>query len=329
MVLALLSPCTLRSGTASEAERYVSAMQGQLPVGDDIGLRLLEEADAQALQVLIEANRDRLARWLPWAEAQGFEETLEFVRKTRSQAQENNGFQAAIVLDGEIVGVAGYPDVDWANRSTRIGYWLDEVHQGRGIATAAVRVLVDHALSVWRLNRVEIHAAAENRRSRAIPERLGFREEGTLRQAQSVGGRYLDHVVYSMLATDDRPAPGPILGLDHVQVAAPAGSEGEARTFYRDLLGLAEIEKPDALRGRGGVWFSCGAQQLHVGIADDFSPATKAHPALRVRQADLDPLAERLAAAGSTVEWDDAIPGLRRFYTADPWGNRIELLAGD
>ncbi len=117
-----------------------------------------------------------------------------------------------------------------------------------------------------------------------------------------------------------------IIGLDHVQVAAPIGSEGEARRFYGGLLGLSELEKPEALRDRGGAWFACGPHQLHVGVTQDFSPATKAHPALRVRLADLDPIAERLTAAGSPVDWDDAIPGARRFYTADPWGNRIELI---
>ncbi len=94
----------------------------------------------------------------------------------------------------------GYVSVDWGNRSTRVGYWLDEGQQGRGTMTAAVRLLVDHALTVWRLNRVEIIVATENRRSRAIPERLGFCEEGTLRQFQLVGGRYLDCASYSMLA---------------------------------------------------------------------------------------------------------------------------------
>jgi catechol 2,3-dioxygenase-like lactoylglutathione lyase family enzyme len=121
----------------------------------------------------------------------------------------------------------------------------------------------------------------------------------------------------------------PIVGLDHVQVAAPVGGEEEARRFYGDVLGLAEVAKPPALRGRGGVWFACGAQQLHVGVTDDFTPARKAHPALRVDRADLDLIAGRLAGAGSSVEWDEAIPGARRFYTADPWGNRIELLAAD
>jgi catechol 2,3-dioxygenase-like lactoylglutathione lyase family enzyme len=117
-----------------------------------------------------------------------------------------------------------------------------------------------------------------------------------------------------------------IIGLDHVQVAAPVGGESEARRFYGELLGLSELEKPEALRDRGGAWFACGAHQLHVGVARDFSPATKAHPALRVDPADLNPIAERLTAAGSAVQWDDAIPNTRRFYTADPWGNRIELI---
>jgi catechol 2,3-dioxygenase-like lactoylglutathione lyase family enzyme len=108
--------------------------------------------------------------------------------------------------------------------------------------------------------------------------------------------------------------------LDHVQVAAPPGCEDDARAFYRDLLGLTEVEKPEPLRGRGGVWF----EQLHVGVEDDFAPARKAHPALRVE--DIDALAERLAAAGRQVDWDDALPGVRRFYTADPWGNRVEIL---
>jgi catechol 2,3-dioxygenase-like lactoylglutathione lyase family enzyme len=127
----------------------------------------------------------------------------------------------------------------------------------------------------------------------------------------------------------DQPEPIRLAGLDHVQVAAPAGSEDAARRFYGELLGMPELPKPAALRARGGVWFACGAHQLHVGIAEPFAPAAKAHPALAVAAGDLDRLAERLAEAGSPVQWDDAIPGTRRFYTADPWGNRIELVATD
>jgi catechol 2,3-dioxygenase-like lactoylglutathione lyase family enzyme len=119
-----------------------------------------------------------------------------------------------------------------------------------------------------------------------------------------------------------------ITGLDHVQVAAPPGCEAEARGFYGRLLGLVELEKPAPLAARGGVWFACGAQQLHVGVAADFAPAAKAHPALAVAgAADLDALAERLTLAGAPVHWDAELPGVVRFYTEDPWGNRIELLA--
>jgi ribosomal-protein-serine acetyltransferase len=181
-------------------------MEGKLQISDDAYLRLLEEADARELHTLIEANRAYLARWLPWAAGQTFEDTLDFIRGTRSQAKENEGFQTAIVTKKGLVGVIGYVSVDWANRSTRVGYWLDEGQQGRGTMTAGARLLVDHALTVWGLNRVEIIVAVGNRRSAAIPERLGFRQEGTLRQFQLIDGRYLDCVSYSMLATDWRAA---------------------------------------------------------------------------------------------------------------------------
>jgi catechol 2,3-dioxygenase-like lactoylglutathione lyase family enzyme len=118
-----------------------------------------------------------------------------------------------------------------------------------------------------------------------------------------------------------------VLGVDHVQVAAPRGCEDEARRFYGELLGLPELPKPEQLRLRGGVWFGVGPHQLHIGVEESFQPARKAHPALKVDAAALDQLASRLEAAGANVAWDDELPGVRRFYTEDPWGNRIELLA--
>ena len=114
-------------------------------------------------------------------------------------------------------------------------------------------------------------------------------------------------------------------GLDHVQLACPPGSEDEARRFYGGLLGLTEIDKPEPLRARGGVWFECGkAQQLHLGVEKPFAPARKAHPALLVESASA---LEDLAARLPTVRWDEDLPGYRRFYTDDPFGNRLELLA--
>ena len=113
----------------------------------------------------------------------------------------------------------------------------------------------------------------------------------------------------------------PITGLDHVQVAAPPGCEAEARAFYGGLLGLGETPKPPALAVRGGVWFGF----LHVGVDPGFTPASKAHPALKVT--DLDALAARLVTAGVDVRWDSEIPDVSRCFVDDPWGNRIELLA--
>jgi catechol 2,3-dioxygenase-like lactoylglutathione lyase family enzyme len=118
--------------------------------------------------------------------------------------------------------------------------------------------------------------------------------------------------------------------LDHVQLAAPPGCEPEAQRFFADLLGLEKLEKPEPLRSRGGVWFALlGGGQLHVGVEEPFAPARKAHPAFRLPAAELEELARRLETAGEHVEWDDSLPGVRRFYTADPWGNRLELLAAD
>lgn len=116
----------------------------------------------------------------------------------------------------------------------------------------------------------------------------------------------------------------PFLGLHHVQLAIPAGGEDACRAFWRDALGLRELQKPPALAARGGCWFRGGALEVHLGVEDPFSPAAKAHPGILV--ADIDTIAGRLVAAGVEVSWDDEFPGMRRFYVADPFGNRLEFL---
>lgn len=115
-----------------------------------------------------------------------------------------------------------------------------------------------------------------------------------------------------------------VTGLDHVQVAMPRGAEDRARTFYAGLLGLQEIPKPAVMARRGGLWFQCGPQQLHLGVDDPFTPARKAHPALRVR--GYDDLLAALAAAGYGLAHDAELAGVRRAFVADPFGNRIELI---
>lgn len=115
--------------------------------------------------------------------------------------------------------------------------------------------------------------------------------------------------------------------IHHVQLACPAGSEEASRAFYSGVLGLAEKPKPPALAPRGGCWFAGADVELHLGVEEDFRPAGKAHPGLL--WPDLDGLADRLAAAGYPVTWaaEGEVPGLRRFHTADPHGNRLEFLA--
>jgi ribosomal-protein-serine acetyltransferase len=167
-------------------------------------LRPLGQPDAPELYRLIDANRARLARWMAWAEHQTPEGTLAFIASTRAQLERNDGFQAAILDGGAIVGVAGFHGIDWQNRSTSMGYWLARGQEGRGVMSGAVSALVDHAFERWLLNRVEIRADVENVRSRALAERLGFRHEGTLRQALRLGDGYHDDALYAMLAEDWR-----------------------------------------------------------------------------------------------------------------------------
>ena len=112
--------------------------------------------------------------------------------------------QLALLQGEQIVGVAGFHAIDWARKSTSIGYWLAADRQGSGTMTVAVCALLDHAFDRWELKRVEIRAGVLNARSRAIPERLGFREEGVLRSAERIGTRVIDHVVYVMTARDWR-----------------------------------------------------------------------------------------------------------------------------
>lgn len=115
-----------------------------------------------------------------------------------------------------------------------------------------------------------------------------------------------------------------VVALDHLQLAMPRGREAEARAFYGDLLGLPELTKPPNLAARGGLWFALGAQQLHLGVEEDFRPARKAHPAFLAD--DLDGLRAALEQRGFAPYEDEPLAGYKRFYVADPFGNRLEFL---
>jgi len=112
--------------------------------------------------------------------------------------------------------------------------------------------------------------------------------------------------------------------LHHVQLAIPPGGEDACRAFWGGVLGMAELQKPPVLAARGGCWFRGGGLEVHLGVEEPFAPARKAHPGILVE--DLDGLAATLEDAGTAVTWDGEFPGHRRFYAADPFGNRLEFL---
>jgi carbamoyl-phosphate synthase large subunit len=183
-------------------ERAVNPLGARARLSDDLILRPVALSDAEEVYALSDANRAYLAEFMPWAAGQTLAAARAYIESARVRLAADNGFDCVIVRHRRIIGIVGFHAVDWQHGSTSIGYWLAASEQGQGIMTAAVRALVDHAFAVWKLNRVEIAAAVENERSRGLARRLGFREEGVRRQAERNGDRYVDHVVYSMLASE-------------------------------------------------------------------------------------------------------------------------------
>lgn len=172
-------------------------------INDKTHLKMLDLRDTEHLFALTIQSKDTLREWLPFIDfTRTSDDTKNFIQSTMKQFSENNGFQAGIWYDRSLAGVIGFHKIDWNNQSTSIGYWLGNDYVGLGLMTKAVEAFVNHALVDLQLNRVEIRAAVENQKSRAIPERLGFREEGRVRQAEWLYDHYVDHVVYGMLASD-------------------------------------------------------------------------------------------------------------------------------
>jgi ribosomal-protein-serine acetyltransferase len=167
-------------------------------------LRAVQERDAEELHALIEANREHLARWLPWPARQTLADTERFIAGSCRQLAHDDGFHAAIFDPNRIVGVIGFHGIDWEHRATSLGYWLGQGAQGRGTMTEAARAMIDHAFETWSLNRVEIRASVENERSRALIERLGFHFEGVAREAYRLADGFHDDAVYAVLAAEWR-----------------------------------------------------------------------------------------------------------------------------
>ena len=167
---------------------------------DGAQMRPVKRADAAPLAAAIAANLEHLQPWMPWSHGYDPVSTEVYIAAAERQVEDKQGAQFIVSREGRAAGTIGFHAINWANRSTSIGYWLSTETQGRGIASAAVRGLTAHAFREWGLHRIELRAAPDNVRSRAVAERCGFREEGVAREAELIGGRFRDLVVYSLLA---------------------------------------------------------------------------------------------------------------------------------
>jgi ribosomal-protein-serine acetyltransferase len=172
-------------------------------VDNDVFLKLLDYQDAEELFTLTDSCRKYLREWLPWVDfTRTIEDTKSFIEMTMKKFASNNGFETGIWYKGKLAGVIGFQGIDWSNRKTSIGYWLGEQFQGHGLMTKSCSAYINYAFDDLKLNRVEIRCAFGNSKSRAIPERLGFTNEGTVRDAEWLYDHFVDHIVFGMLARD-------------------------------------------------------------------------------------------------------------------------------
>jgi ribosomal-protein-serine acetyltransferase len=186
----------MERGAAIATDRLI-ALDGETE------LRAVRIADANELFALIERNRERLAEWLPWAvPGYSIADTHAFLRGQVAEMLEGASLTMTIRHHDAMCGAIGLHKIDWRNKSSSIGYWIDEANQGEGIMTSACRAILSEAFGNLGLHRVEIRCAIWNHRSSAIPKRLGFVEEGILKEAEWVHDRWLDLRVFSMLAQD-------------------------------------------------------------------------------------------------------------------------------
>ncbi|GCE50011.1 ribosomal-protein-serine acetyltransferase [Thermosporothrix hazakensis] len=172
-------------------------------VDDEIELRLHEQRYAEEFYTLTRRNIEHLRPWMPWAKPDySFEDSQAYMQASMEDFARGQQLPTSIWYRGHIVGAIGFPRIQHMRRMAEIGYWLDKDAQGKGIITRATSALVTYAFQEYGFNKVEIHAAAGNKRSRAVPERLGFTQEGILRQYEWLHDTPHDLVIYGMLASE-------------------------------------------------------------------------------------------------------------------------------
>jgi ribosomal-protein-serine acetyltransferase len=177
-----------------------AALSTGIKITDAITLELIDEQHAQPLLDLVNANRHYLHQWLPWVNNMQTPDNFKgYINRCKQQHEERSNYGYVIMLNNTLVGRIGIYYIDQENCLGAIGYWLGENFSGRGIVTQACIGLINHCFNHLNLNRIEIKCATENYKSAAIPERLRFKKEGVLRQAERVNGRFIDLNLYAML----------------------------------------------------------------------------------------------------------------------------------
>ena len=172
-------------------------------VNETIYLRLLELRDADELFALVEANRHQLRQWLPWLDANTkVEDSFDFIKSVQKQFADKQSLVMGLWHREKLVGVIGHNSINWSNRTAYPGYWLGQSAQGQGLMTASLKSLISHAFYELELNRIDIRCATGNVKSCALPKRLGFTHEGTLRQAEWLYDKFVDHEVFGMLSSE-------------------------------------------------------------------------------------------------------------------------------
>ncbi len=177
----------------------------RIPVDESLDLVLLEPRHAPLLYTAVDENRAHLRRYLPWVDAtRNANDSALFIQGCLEQFARGVSVNVGLFSRGQLAGMCGTHTVQWSNRRTELGYWLSERWQGRGLMTRAVRALGSYCVHSLALNRLEIRAATENARSRKVAERLGFKLEGTSRQAEWLYDHFVDHAIYGVLASEWR-----------------------------------------------------------------------------------------------------------------------------
>lgn len=174
-----------------------------LDISNNITLRMLSARDAEPLFQLIDQSKEHLKAWLPWInDTKSPEDSLNFIKGSFEIYNNRQGITAGVFYNEALVGVISFNTLDWNANIGTIGYWLSQHITGKGIMTKSVIALTNYGFSELRLNRIEIRAAEHNYASRSIPERIGYKQEGHLRDAEWLYDYYVDHIVYGILKSE-------------------------------------------------------------------------------------------------------------------------------